>query len=384
MIKIFSHKHDAARPLQKGGRFLSSGLIIENLSVSVDQTTILSNVSLQVDAGSFVSLLGRSGCGKTTLLKTIAGFLPPQSGHIFLDGVELFSLPPHRRGVVVMFQDLRLFPHLSVLENVAFPLRMMGCSKKERHQKALRLLDRVGLADYAKRHVLELSGGQQQRVALVRAFATKTNYLLLDEPFSSLDEALKAEMRSLLRELQREFSCTIVLVTHDKTEALMMSDQVAVMDQGVLLQQDTPQRIYHHPATLAVAQYMGNYVFLEGICEAGTFAVGKQFSFVLQDDHSTLAGRYTACFPHGSIRYRDDFQEQSTSKRQYAGSLPMTHLDYLGDVIGIWVSCEDQQLCFKMPVSSSSQASAAMTFGSVATIPIEVAADKVRFFPTPH
>jgi len=246
-------------------------LVIENLTAGYDADVVLQGLSLSVEKGEFLSLLGPSGCGKTTLMKTIAGILPARKGRIFLDGEEITGLPVHRRGTVIMFQDIRLFPHKSVAENVAFPLKMQGVPKGERMKTAEALLEKVQLADYGSRRPSELSGGQQQRIALARALAAKPKLLLLDEPFSALDENLREEMRSLVLRLKDEFQMTVILVTHDREEALSMSDRVALMFEGQLIQAGTPWEVYSCPASREAADYFGNCVYIHGTVRHGRF-----------------------------------------------------------------------------------------------------------------
>ena len=218
-------------------------LEIKNLSVTLDRQPILQDVSLEVRDGEFVSLLGPSGCGKSTILKTIAGLLPVGEGEIFLGGQEVSHVPTHKRGAVVVFQDLRMFPHMTALENVAFPLKMQGVPKKERQRIAAEYLKKVQLEGREDQPVSKMSGGQQQRVALARALAAKPKLLLLDEPFSALDENLREDMRQLVKQLQQELGITTVLVTHDRGEALSMSDRVALMFDGRIVQYDVPEQI---------------------------------------------------------------------------------------------------------------------------------------------
>ena len=246
-------------------------LEIQNLAVKLQNQPILRGVSLAVEEGEFISLLGPSGCGKSTLLKTVAGILPPASGKVFLGGEEITALPAYRRGTVIVFQDMRLFPNMTAAENVAFPLKMQGVEKAKRLQTASELLKKVQLPGLDGRRVSEMSGGQQQRVALARALAARPKLLLLDEPFSSLDENLREEMRSLVLELHREFRMTTVLVTHDREEALAMSNRVAVMSEGEILQVDTPEEIYRHPAVRRVADYFGDCAYISGEVTDGVF-----------------------------------------------------------------------------------------------------------------
>ena len=249
-------------------------LDIQNLTAGYDADVVLDQLSLQVREGEFLSLLGPSGCGKTTLMKTIAGILPAREGRIFLDGADITGLPIHKRGTVIVFQDMRLFPHKSVAENVAFPLKMQGIPKAERLKTAESLLKKVQLEGFGSRRPLELSGGQQQRVALARALAAQPKLLLLDEPFSALDENLRADMRALVLQLKEEFQMTVILVTHDREEALSMSDRVALMFAGGLIQTGTPREVYSRPASRQAADYFGNCVYIPGTVTAGQFLGG--------------------------------------------------------------------------------------------------------------
>ena len=246
-------------------------LEINNLSVAYDTGVVLQDLSLQIAEGEFLSLLGPSGCGKTTLMKSIAGILPVRQGRITLDGKDITDLPIHKRGTVIVFQDMRLFPHKSVAENVAFPLKMQGVAKEERLRTANALLEKVQLPGYGNRRPSELSGGQQQRVALARALAAQPKLLLLDEPFSALDENLREDMRNLVLQLRKEFHMTVILVTHDREEALSMSDRVALMFGGNIIQCGTPKAVYLRPVSRQASDYFGNCVYIPGKAESGIF-----------------------------------------------------------------------------------------------------------------
>ena len=193
-------------------------------------------------------------------------------GEIFLGGQEVSRVPTHKRGAVVVFQDLRMFPHMTALENVAFPLKMQGVPRKERQIIGAEYLKKVQLEGREDQPVSKMSGGQQQRVALARALAAKPKLLLLDEPFSALDENLREDMRLLVKRLQQELGVTTVLVTHDRGEALSMSDRVALMFDGRLVQYDAPEAVYTHPATRQAADYFGDCVYLPGQVSGGRFA----------------------------------------------------------------------------------------------------------------
>lgn len=241
-------------------------LKIENLSVAFGKTKVLHEICLDIADGEFISLLGASGCGKSTLLKSIAGLLETGSGTIQIDGKDMSGILPEKRGTVIVFQDLRLFPHMTAGKNIAFPMSIQGIPKERQKETVARLLDEVQLSGYENRKIREMSGGQMQRVALARALAADPRLLLLDEPFSGLDERLRAEMGELVRKLHRENGLTTVLVTHDKQEALKFSDRVALMGGGRILQYDTPRRIFNHPVNREVAEYFGrmNYLRIDG------------------------------------------------------------------------------------------------------------------------
>ncbi|MEZ5667288.1 MAG: ABC transporter ATP-binding protein [Alphaproteobacteria bacterium] len=220
--------------------------------------TALADVDLAVDKGSFVSLLGPSGCGKTTLLRIVAGLERPQAGRVVLDGVDLTALAPERRGLAMMFQSYALLPHMSVLENVRFPLRMQrsgtAADQRERAREALAM---VKLADHAAKLPRQLSGGQQQRVALARAIVAEPKLLLLDEPLSNLDARLREDMQIELKELQHRLGVTTLLVTHDQEEALSLSDRVVLMRHGAVEQAGTARELYAAPATAFAADFIG-------------------------------------------------------------------------------------------------------------------------------
>ena len=210
-------------------------LFLTDINVELGKKHILKNVSLEVKTGQLISLLGSSGCGKSTLLKTVAGIIEPSSGDVIIDGKSVLGVPVHRRGAVIVFQDLRLFPHMTVAENVEFALKMSGMKKQQYREIAREQLEKVRLEGLEDRRISQISGGQMQRVALARAFAVRPSVMLLDEPFSSLDEELRLEMGNLLLELQRESELTTVLVTHDTQEARRLSDAIAYMKDGEIV-----------------------------------------------------------------------------------------------------------------------------------------------------
>lgn len=245
-------------------------LTIDNLKVKLQKEEILHGINLVIEDKSFVSLLGASGCGKTTLLKSIAGLLETDSGDILINGESIVKLLPEKRGTIIVFQDLRLFPHMTVEQNICFSMELQKISKEQQKETVARLLESVRLAGYEKRKIRQLSGGQRQRVALARALAANPKILLLDEPFSGLDEQLRLEMGELVKRLHKEWGITTVLVTHDKREALQMSDKIALMDKGNVLQYDTPENIVSHPASKEVEEYFGKAGYVKRTPENDT------------------------------------------------------------------------------------------------------------------
>ena len=226
--------------------------------------TAVDDVSLEVGQGEFLTLLGPSGSGKTTILMAIAGFVAPSAGSILLDGRDITPLPPEKRNFGMVFQGYALFPHMTVAENVAFPLRVRGLSRADRERKVRAALDLVQLAAFAERLPRQLSGGQQQRVALARALVFDPALLLLDEPLSALDKKLRAELQEELKALHRRVGRTFVNVTHDQEEALSLSDRIAILNHGKLVQQGAPGALYERPRTRFVADFLGKSNFLEG------------------------------------------------------------------------------------------------------------------------
>ncbi|MDY3868705.1 MAG: ABC transporter ATP-binding protein [Pyramidobacter sp.] len=228
------------------------------VSLRYGEVTALDGLNLEVRRGELLTLLGPSGCGKTTTLRAAGGFVFPDAGKILLDGADITSVPPHERPTATVFQSHALFPHMSVEENVAYGLKLRGVPRAERLEKAGDMLDRVGLSGYSRSRVQELSGGQQQRVALARALILNPHVLLLDEPLSSLDARLKVKMRGEIRTLQKSFGITALYVTHDQEEALAVSDRVALMNKGRIVQVGTPEEVYFSPADSFAADFIGD------------------------------------------------------------------------------------------------------------------------------
>ncbi len=233
-------------------------LLLDNVSYHYPGSTQgLHEVSLDVRTGELVAVIGPSGSGKSTLLKLISGLETGHTGRIVLDGEDMSRAPVHQRHIGMVFQSYALFPHLSVLDNVAYGLKLRKVATPTRHKRAQDLLDMVGLGEYAHRAIAQLSGGQQQRVALARALAIDPRALLLDEPLSALDASVRGHLRDQIRAIQQRFNATTLLVTHDQEEALVMADRVAMLKDGRLLQIATPRDIYERPASRAVAEFVG-------------------------------------------------------------------------------------------------------------------------------
>ena len=233
------------------------GLVLEQVSKRFGTVPALHPTNLQVEAGTLLSLLGPSGCGKTTTLRIIAGFETPDTGHVRVGSRDITALPTHRRGLGMVFQGYSLFPHMTVADNVAFGLRMARVDRRTTGRRVEEMLELVRLPGYGERYPGQLSGGQQQRVAVARALITQPGVLLLDEPLGALDRGLREEMQFHLRHLQQLLKITTIMVTHDQEEALTMSDTVAVMDHGRIVQAGTPADIYHRPVNRFVAAFVG-------------------------------------------------------------------------------------------------------------------------------
>lgn len=240
------------------------GVRLQSLTKKFGKVVAVDEISLHVDEGEFLTLLGPSGSGKTTTLMMIAGFELPTAGKIFIRGKDVMMVPPHERNIGMVFQNYALFPHMTVSNNVAFPLKMRKLSKKEITQRVGRVLEIVKLPGFENRLPRQLSGGQQQRVALARALIYDPPLLLMDEPLGALDKKLREHMQIEIRNLQRELIITSLYVTHDQQEALTMSDRVAVFDQGKIQQVGTPDELYEKPSNPFVADFIGESNFIAG------------------------------------------------------------------------------------------------------------------------
>jgi ABC-type Fe3+/spermidine/putrescine transport system ATPase subunit len=294
---------------------------LRNVTKRFDDVVAVDAIDLEIRHGEFLSLLGPSGCGKTTTLRLIAGFEHPDEGEIRIAGREVSSLPPYRRDVNTVFQSYALFPHLSVLDNVAYGLKQRGLSRAQRQTRAREALELVHLPQLAARRPRQLSGGQQQRVALARALVMEPKVLLLDEPLGALDLKVRKDLQIELKRIQSTVGITFVYVTHDQEEALAMSDRVAVMNAGRIEQLGAPREIYDAPATHFVADFIGDTNF---IVQAGkTYAVRPERIDISRNGGSGLRGEVVTAMVIGPAMQclvkTDDGQEvlvrqQRTSK----------------------------------------------------------------------
>lgn len=236
---------------------LGAAISLDRLHLGYDGADVISGLSLEVKAGEFIALLGASGCGKTTLLRALAGFVPVRRGQILLDGTDLSQTPPEARGMAMMFQSYALWPHMTVAQNIGYGLRLRRHGRREVAQRVTEMAGLVGLGALTARRISALSGGQKQRVALARALAVDPPVLLLDEPLSNLDAGIRATMRHEIRSLQQRLGLTTILVTHDREEAMSMADRIVILNRGRIAQTGTPEEVYHRPADRHVARFMG-------------------------------------------------------------------------------------------------------------------------------
>ena len=271
-------------------------LSIRGLNVSLSKNHILKDINLDIKSGEFVSILGNSGCGKTTLIKSIAGLVDISSGSISIDEKDITGLSPERRKTVIVFQDLRLFPHMNVEQNIAFSMKLQKMNKENIEERVRTLLDQVRLSGFEKRKISQLSGGQMQRVALARALGANPKLLLLDEPFSGLDESLRKDMGNLVKRLHRENKITTIMITHDKEEAMKFSDKVALMKEGTILQYATPLDIFSRPSSKEVAQFMGELNYFDGEVKDGKFT-----SEIISFNTDKAEGKYSLMLRPGGL-----------------------------------------------------------------------------------
>ncbi|MDR1211254.1 MAG: ABC transporter ATP-binding protein [Spirochaetaceae bacterium] len=315
-----------------------------NITKRFDAVTALDNISLSIPQGCFMTLLGPSGCGKTTLMRQLAGFSEPDSGDIYLNGRRVNGLPPYKRGTPLVFQEYALFPHMTVYENISYGLRLKKTERPALDESVARMLETFNLKGMETRFPRQLSGGQQQRVAFARALIMGQEVLLLDEPLSNLDAKLRVEVREELRQIQKSLGITVIYVTHDQDEALSMSDQIAVMKLGRIMQVGSPWEIYFRPANLFVADFVGAVNLLPVTV---TGAGGEGLEAVWHDQRITVPG--VSGFSPGEaalfmlrpesivIRAKAPSGETSRSGGKLSGEV--TFSSFLGRYIRYWVKC---------------------------------------------
>ena len=299
-----------------------SQLTLKNLSKSFRGEFAVQDLWLEIKSGEIVSLLGPSGCGKSTTLQMIAGILRPDAGQIELGGRLLNRMPPEKRNVALILQKGLLFPHLSVGENVSFGLKMQGMNRAEREQRAIAMLQQVQLAGFADRQPAELSGGQAQRVALARSLVIAPDLLLLDEPLTALDANLREDMQDLIRQLQAETGITLLVVTHDQSEAVVMSHRIALMFDGRLRQVATPEQLYQSPGDESVARFFGGVNFFTAQAHQHRWRIvsaEQGAETVLTSDHA-LEGQIT-------VTIRPEQIQVFTEPQPWVNMLPATITD---------------------------------------------------------
>ncbi|MCX8998275.1 ABC transporter ATP-binding protein [Rhizobiaceae bacterium BDR2-2] len=312
-------------------------LELDGIACRYGATQVLNDIDLAIDKGEFVALLGSSGCGKTTLLRVLAGFVAPTAGRVQLRQKDVTSLPPDRRGVSLVFQSYALWPHMTVAQNIGYGLRLRRVAKAEIARRVGEVQSMLGLDGLGERKPAALSGGQRQRVALGRALAVDPEILLLDEPLSNLDARIRLSVRHELRALQRRLGITAVHVTHDREEAMVMADRIVILDAGRIAQQGTPEEVYNRPASAFVAAFMGaeNILQLTGSPEGDRFAIAAGPANA--GAHVPLAGR-----PLGSGPVDARFRPEAARIAAAGSALPEGGAVFHGTVLaasypgGVW------------------------------------------------
>jgi putative spermidine/putrescine transport system ATP-binding protein len=324
-------------PAQQSGE-----IRLVNLTKKFASTTAVENIDLTIPHGSYCCLLGPSGCGKTTILRMIAGHETPTSGEIYIGGDMVVGRPPVERGTAMMFQSYALFPHLTVLDNVAFYLKMRDVGREERRRRAEEMLERVQLQALKDRMPAQLSGGQQQRVALARSLITNPKVLLLDEPLSALDEFLRLQMRGELKSLQNELGITFVHVTHTQPEAIALANMVVVMETGRIEQADSAEVIFNRPVTPYVARFMGGQNVLTGMVESlksGRIvlrdASGARFEAVAGNSKPAVGAPLSIAVRRDRIRLRKGAKPKPRAANEKTGVVEAT--EYQGTYVKVTV-----------------------------------------------
>jgi ABC-type Fe3+/spermidine/putrescine transport system ATPase subunit len=337
-------------------------LALDELAIAYGGNTVVRGLTLEVAEGELVSLLGPSGAGKTSVLKAVAGLLAPAGGDIRIDGRSVRGLPPEKRSAVMVFQKPLLFPFMNVAQNIGFGLRMQAVAPAEARRRIRDILELTRLTGLEGRRVHEISGGQQQRVALARALVLKPAILLLDEPLSSLDANLRQQMRELLQDIQAETRVTTLLVTHDQSEALMLSHRIGLLLEGRLRQVGTPRDLFHRPADRAVAEFFGGCNFLAGRLQGGLFAC--EIGSFPAPGVGANGHRLTA-----AIR-PEDILVGSDSDHPIPGRVRKTRFE--GAATRLWVDCGPVRLVVLTPRGD-------LLPGQ--PVYLRLPADKIRIFP---
>jgi len=331
---------------------------IQNLFKRFKDVVAINRIQLEINKGEMLTLLGLSGCGKTTTLRCIAGLEKPEEGDIIIDGQSMLSqgfVPPAKRGIGMVFQNYAVWPHMKVFSNIVYGLKLQKIPRPKIREQAQQVLELVGLAGLESRYPAQLSGGQQQRVALARALVTNPKVLLLDEPLSNLDAKLREELRFEIKSLVRRMEITAVYVTHDQAEAMVISDRIAVMDSGNVVQIGNPQDIYKRPANRFVADFIGTMNFMpsevvEVLDDRNTVAVKSEFSekMVCMTSEGTAAAPGTKVY--ASIRPEDVevFAERpQAAENVYKGNI--VHKAYLGNFLFFFISVNDTMIRVQVP-----------------------------------
>ncbi len=327
---------------------------LKNITVEFDGEKVLDDLSLYICDGEFITFLGSSGCGKTTTLRIIAGFLEPDSGEVFFGDKNMSGVPPHKREVNTIFQRYALFPHLNVFENIAYGLRVRKTHESAIKEEVTKMLKLVGLSGFEKRSIHKLSGGQQQRVAIARALVLKPKVLLLDEPLAALDLKLRKDMQNELKNIQKQLGITFIYVTHDQEEALSMSDTIVVMNKGKIQQIGTPIDIYNEPKNAFVADFIGESNIIDGVmkedfmvsfarhtfrCLDSGFAPGEEVDVVVRPedvdivpaDQGMVKGKVT------SVTFRGVHFEIIVDVQGFKWMIQTTDEHKVDDIVGIFV-----------------------------------------------
>jgi putative spermidine/putrescine transport system ATP-binding protein len=312
----------------------------------------VADVSLDVAPGEFMTFLGPSGSGKTTTLNMIAGFVAPTAGAIRLGDQDVSAMPPHRRGIGMVFQHYALFPHMTVAQNIAYPLRQRGVAAAERERRVAEALEMVGLDGYGDRRPAQLSGGQQQRVALARALVFRPPLLLMDEPLGALDRRLREKLQTEIRRIHHELGVTLVYVTHDQDEALMLSDRIAVFADGRVVQVGTPDELYERPASRFVAEFLGDSNVFTGELGAGVLRL-PDGSALRMPTNGRSAGRATVVVRPERMRLVTD-PASPTGHNGLPGQVVDVH--YLGTARKVEVRVGERSVLVHEPVGAATGA----------------------------